>query len=284
MPIDTTLLDLDRIPTLDELKAFFKKHDWSAAKISEPSSRDAEKAAEIKEIKKYIDVEFEKIAREKGLGAPSKYFNNKISVKGEGGNVFENQGNPLMALRDGTEDLVADAVYEIGVNHENIFDAVFSRFDFSDPDFHKKADEFLHNAVGTMLDVMEYEKLVNLIHETSAFEDFNQSVKPNYRAEDHERGWYHLDTKHPTLPDPDVEQHIRNQYPRTEDIAIANVTVEEYWKTLDEKDRIILKMLMDGYTQNEAAKAVGMANNGGVSKRLARIRGDFIRKTGVKIE
>lgn len=32
MPLDTTLLDLDRAPTLDELKAFFKKHDWSAEK------------------------------------------------------------------------------------------------------------------------------------------------------------------------------------------------------------------------------------------------------------
>ena len=135
MPLNTTLLDLDRVPTLDELKAFFKKHDWSAAKISEPSSRDADKVAEMNEIKKIMDAEFEKLAREKGLGAASKYFENKIKVEGEGGNVFENQGNPLLELRDSTEDLVSDGVYEIAVNHEDILDAIFSRFDFTDPDF-----------------------------------------------------------------------------------------------------------------------------------------------------
>jgi hypothetical protein len=35
MPLDTTLLDLDRAPTILEMRAFFKKHDWSAAKISD---------------------------------------------------------------------------------------------------------------------------------------------------------------------------------------------------------------------------------------------------------
>ena len=284
MPLDTTLLDLNRVPTLDELKAFFKKHDWSAAKISEPQSRDADKVSEMNEIKKIMDAEFEKLAREKGLGAASKYFENKIKVKGEGGNVFENQGNPLLELRDSTEDLVSDAVYEIAVNHEDILYAIFSRFDFTDPDFEQKADVFLHNAVGTMLDVMEYEKLAKLIHEMSAFEDFNPSIRPNFRAEDHERRWYHFDTKHPTLPDPDFNEQLHDPNPGPEEQAIANVAVEEYWKSLNQKDRTILKMLMNGYTQKEAAEVVGIANNSGVSKRLAKIRKDFAKATGVKIE
>lgn len=65
MPVDTTLLDLDRVPTLDELKAFFKKHDWSAAKISEPQSRDTNKIAEMNEIKKIMDAEFENLPMKK---------------------------------------------------------------------------------------------------------------------------------------------------------------------------------------------------------------------------
>ena len=43
MPLDRTLLDLDRAPTLAELKAFFRKHDWSAAKLSEPEGRSTDK-------------------------------------------------------------------------------------------------------------------------------------------------------------------------------------------------------------------------------------------------
>ncbi|MBR2327957.1 MAG: hypothetical protein IKA51_04995 [Clostridia bacterium] len=36
------LLDMDRLPTMDELKEFFKKNDWTAAKISDPAKRTDE--------------------------------------------------------------------------------------------------------------------------------------------------------------------------------------------------------------------------------------------------
>ena len=284
MPLDTTLLDLDRVPTLDELKEFFRKHDWSAAKISEPKSRDADKVAGMKDIKEIMDAEFEKIVREKGLGAASKYYENKTCVESDDANVIAGQGNPLLELRDSTEDLISDAVYEIAVNHDVLLDEIFSQFDFEDPDFEQKADAFLHNAVGTMLDVMEYEELAKLIHEMSAFEDFNSNVHPNYRGMEHERSWYHIDTKHPTLPDPDVENLIRQQNPNPADVAISNIMIQDFLKTLDKKDKTILKMMMDGYTQAEIAKALGMANNSGVSKRIAKLRSEFIRKTGINIE
>ena len=54
-------------------------------------------------------------------------------------------------------------------------------------------------------------------------------------------------------------------------------------RSLDEKDRKILELLTAGYTQSEIADTVGMSNNGGISKRLTKIRNEFIRKTGVKI-
>lgn len=284
MPLDRTLIDLDRVPTFEELKAFFKKHDWSAAQLSDPKSRDPEKAAEIKEIKRIMNAAFEKKAREKGLAVPSKYLENRMRVNGVDGNYFDNQGNSLLELRDSTEDLVSDAVQEIGSKHEDILESIFSQFDLNDPDIDKKADDFLNNAVGTMLDVMDYEELAKIVQEMSAFEDFNPSIHPNYRAEDHNRGWYHLDTKHPTLPDPDAEELAKGQYPKTEETAISNIAVEEFWKSLDEKDRVILQMTMDGYTQEEVARAVGMANNSGISKRIAKIREAFIKKTGIKIE
>ena len=281
--IDTTLLDLDRAPTLDELKAFFKKHDWSAAKLTDPNSRSAEKTADMEEIKKVIDAEIKKVTHEKGITVPSKYLENKMHIDGERGAVFEHQGNPLMELRDKIEDVVSDAVYEIAVNHEDILNIIFSKFDFNDPDFEKKADNFLHNAVGTLIDVVEYEKLSKVIHEMSAFEDFNPNIKSNFRAEDHNRRWYHTDTAHPTLPDPEFAEQIHDNNPNPEDVAISNVAVEEYWKTLDPNDRIIIKMLMAGFTQKQAAIEVGIANNGGVSKRISKIRKDITKKTGIKI-
>ena len=284
MPLDRTLLDLDRVPTLDELKAFFRKHDWSAAQLSDPSSWSPDKAEAVEYIKRILNAEFEKVAREKGLGAASIYFENVIRTVGTYGSVSQHQGNPLLELRDNTENLISDAVYELGANSEDVLDEILGQFDFTDPDFEKKADAFLHNAVSTMLDVMEYDKLAELIGEMSAFEDFNPKKKSNFRAEDHDRRWYHTDTKHPTFPDPDAEELAKEQHPRTEEAAISNIMVEEYWKSLDEKDRRILRMTMDGYTQDEIARTVGFANNSAVSKRIAKLRNDFVRKTGVKIE
>ena len=40
---------------------------------------------------------------------------------------------------------------------------------------------------------------------------------------------------------------------------------------------------MSGFTQKEAAIEVGIANKGGVSKRLSKIRKDISKKTGIKI-
>ena len=283
MKIDTSLLDLDRVPTMDELKAFFRKHDWSAAQLSDRSSRSAEKHSAMKHIKKLMDAEFEKISREKGWGAPSKYFENIIEVNSGQGNIAAHQGNSLLELRDNAEDLVSDAVYEIAENHEDILDSIMSKFDFSDPDIDKKADELLHNAVDTMLDIMDYEEIAKIMRETSDIEDFNPNIYPNYRAEDHERRWYHLDTKHPTLPYPDFNDTMNGSIPDVEKTVISNITAEEFWKTLDDKDKIILKLLLEGYTQKEAAEAVGMANNSGVSKRISKLRKRFTEYTGIKI-
>ena len=280
---DTTLLDLDRAPTLDELKAFFKKHDWSAAKLTDPNSRSAEKTADMEEIKKVIDAEIKNVTHEKGITVPSKYLENKMRVEGERGNVFEHQGNPLLELRDGMEDVISDAVYEIAVNHQDILNVIFSQFDFNDPDFEKKADNFLHNAVGTLIDVVEYEKLSKAIDEMSAFEDFNPNIRSNFRAGDHNRRWYHTDTAHPTLPDPEFAEQVHDNNSNPEDVAISNIALEEYWKTLNDTDRKIMKMLIAGFTQKQAAIEVGIANNGGVSKRISKIRKDITKKTGIKI-
>lgn len=101
--IDTTLLDLNRAPTLDELKAFFKKHDWSSAEIQIDGKKNQETLKDIAHIKKILDEKFEKAARDKGLPAWSGYFENKINPSGNA----SHQGNSLLELRDNTEKLIS---------------------------------------------------------------------------------------------------------------------------------------------------------------------------------
>jgi hypothetical protein len=78
--IDTTLLDLDRAPTIKEMRAFFKKHDWSAAKITEPKSRTAEDHEAISRIDRIMDAAFEQKTRKRGLPAWSSHLDHTARI------------------------------------------------------------------------------------------------------------------------------------------------------------------------------------------------------------
>ena len=110
------LLELDRLPTLDELKEFFKDNDWTSVKIDDPAKRADEERAEIVYAAKLLDKKFDELARKKGRNSAARYYG---------------ENNPLIALQNNTEDLVASAVVKI-LNDDELTDAILSRFDFSD--------------------------------------------------------------------------------------------------------------------------------------------------------
>ena len=278
MPLDTTLLDLDRAPTIKEMRAFFKKHDWSAAKISDPKSRSSEDHEKISRIRKIMDVAFEKESRAKGLDAWSGYFDHAVRMNGE-----KLQDNPLIALRDSVEDLVSDGVRMLLTGPDEIVEAIFSQFDLDDPDLDKKADDFLNTAVSTMLDVMQYDQLAGIMQEHSAAEDFNPYIKPNFRAQDHNKKWYHTDAevKVEYCPDPEAKLRPDQTMVDPERIAIFNLMVEDYWKTLDDTEKKIFRLREQGYTQDEVAKMLGYSGNSAVSKRLKTMRAKFKDVTGI---
>ena len=278
MPLDTTLLDLDRAPTILEMRAFFKKHDWSAAKISEPKSRSTEDHEAISRIGRIMDAAFEQEARKRGLAAWSGYFDHTIRLNGE-----KMQDNPLITLRDSVEDLVSDGVRLLLTGPDEIVESIFSQFDLDDPDLDKKSDDFMHTAIGTMLDVMQYDQLAGIVQNLSAAEDFNPYVKPNFRAQDHNKSWYHTDaeTKVEYCPDPEAKLRPDQAMVDPERIAIFTLMVEDYWNTLDDTEKKIHRLTEYGYTQKEVAEKLGYANNSAVSKRLKKMRVKFRDATGI---
>ena len=257
MKID--LLNMDRLPTLDELKEFFKENDWTSTKINDPARRTDEERAEIAYAAKLMDKKFEKLARKKGRNSAARYYG---------------ENNPLITLQNNTEDLVASAVVKIA-NNDELTDAILSQFDFSDPDIDKKADNFLNNAVNTMLDVMEYEKLAEIVRLNSDEQDFNDKVANNYRLKDHVRRWEHTKDKAKNILTPDPNAELREPPKSVEDEAIGNVLVEQFMETLEETDRKIFNRKLLGYTQSEIAKELGFSSNSAVSKRLADMEQRF---------
>ena len=278
MPLDTTLLDLDRAPTILEMRAFFKKHDWSAAKITEPKSRSTEDNEAISYIGRIMDAAFEQEARKRGLPAWSGYLDHTTRMNGE-----KFQDNPLIALRDSVEDLVSDGVRMLLTGPDEIVESIFSQFDLDDPELDKKTDDFLHTAVGTMLDVMQYDQLAGIVQDLSAAEDFNPYIRPNFRAQDHNKKWYHTDSEIQVeyCPDPEAKLSPEKVIVDPEKIAIFNLMVEDYWKTLDDTEKIIFRLREQGYTRGEVAKMLGYSGNSAVSKRLKTMRAKFKDVTGI---
>lgn len=250
---------MDRLPTMDELKEFFKNNDWTTAKIDDPAKRTPEEQAEIEYTAKLMDEHFEKIVRKKGRNSNARFYG---------------KDNPLIALQNNTEDLVASAVVKIA-NDDELTDAILSQFDLTDPDLDKKADNFLHNAVNTMLEVMEYDKLAEIVRLNSDEKDFNEKVANNYRLKDHVRRWEHTKDKTKNILTPDPNAELREPPKSLEEEAISNVLVEQFMETLEETDRKIFNCKLLGYTQNQIAKELGFSNNGAVSKRLADMEQRF---------
>lgn len=59
----------------------------------------------------------------------------------------------------------------------------------------KKAYNFMRTAVVTMCNVMQYEQLGGIVQDFYVAEDFNQYIKLNFRAQDHNKKWYYTDSE-----------------------------------------------------------------------------------------
>ena len=56
-----------------------------------------------------------------------------------------------------------------------------------------------------------------------------------------------------------------------EEQVISEVIVKQFMESLSEKDRKILEMRLEGYTQEEIADELGYKNHSGVQKRITKI-------------
>ena len=261
MPLDKTLIDLDHAPTTDELKDFFHKHDWSAAQMSDPEKRTSEHKADMNVVKEYLDPAFEQVSQEMGLRTKSGYLHQK--------------DNPLMALKNNVEDLISDGVVSI-INEPETAAEILNQYDLED---NEKADAFIHNAIKTMLTVMDYENLVKTIFAHSDDRDFSESESVNFRKMDNDRRWNHTDAKtevvfisdyseFAAMPDPDSD---------VERIVIQREIVKKFIGGLNDSDRRILELTAQGRTQSEIAYALRYANNSSVSKRLKKMKQELMK-------
>ncbi len=142
-PPPKTLLDLDRLPTKDELKAFFRENDWTAAKpydLSKMKSENAETAVYVKDV---FDRLWDQSAERHGQKSPPKCFTKDY---------------PPEVMKNAIGDIVAGKVTEI-LNDEKQLETILTPF-FEKGNEEERANPFANNAMDTLLDTVGYDNAV----------------------------------------------------------------------------------------------------------------------------
>lgn len=264
-------------PTTEELRAFFLTHDFTAtAHQIDYDGMDSDDVELIETLKATMDKPWESLAREMGLKSPSSFYG---------------ADNPAIVLRDGVENATALKAMEILDAQPDIVDKIMNVFitekTMQDPEKLKRiADEMLREKVEMLMQVMDYEAVANIAHELPAHEDFNNKKQNNFRAIDFLRHWNHTRSSMKTISLNELQETaledggdmLADPTAQVAEQAISRLSGAAFWESLSSEDRTMLQMRMAGATQAEIAKVLGLNNHSAVSKRLQKLKEEFLKK------
>ena len=266
------LLHLDHTPTLEELQEHFRENDFSAAAIRDIDydTMSGDEAELLEYIKSLMDEPWETNSQAMGLSSAGNY----------------GKDSPLIAMRDNLKNLTSTAVLQLLTEKEDTAQEILDQFDFSDPDIEQKADAFLHNAIGTTMRVMDYPRLVQVMKEIPAHEDFNHTNPNNRPRIDFQRKWDHSRSSTSVISLEGLESAadgsggplhspVKDMSVDVEEQAFSDLKVREFWASLNEEEQQLLRLKMDGLTVQEIADALGLKTHSAVVKRLQKLRKKF---------
>ncbi len=277
---DNSLLELDRIPTLEELRAFFQKHDFTTKRFVEldyddSSAENLENLEFIKTVKDELGKYWEPLATEKGLKSGSQYYADT---------------NPLIALQNNVAEAVATAALHLMQQDPEAFEnAVMKTLDDiieKDPEnVAANAEKMLHNAVNKTMDVMQYEELADIFNDAPAHEDFQHNNYNNYRAMDFDRKWNHTRASMQTTSlealnesaaeDEGVQDVVADTRVTVEDDAVLTLAQQTFWNDISEEEQRLLQLRMRGLSQKEIAAEMGYKTHSAVGKKLQKLKDKF---------
>ena len=263
-----TLLDLDHNPTLEELRAFFRENDFSAAEYMNLNYEEItdEAVTFLEYAKNIIDEHWKSLSREMGLKSHSSYYG---------------EAHPLIAMRDNFENLVSAGVYKLIVEQPEKAAELLEDFTDDNGEFNGDADRLLHNAVETAMKTMSYEETAKIIKDAPAYEDFNHRKHNNYRAMDFNRKWNHTRAKTEIISMTefgDISNARKNFSGLESDVTeetLINIKQGAFWAGISEDDKKLLLLRIDGLTHEEIAKELGYKTHSAVTKRLQKLKKIF---------
>ncbi len=295
MKIDMTLLEKDSAPTIAELKAFFRDHDFSTqvSKYDPMTAPEEQNRVYIKAKKFFLSS-----------------WNTQMKIlTGKGSLINFTSNAPVRCLEEANENLVAGAVMEILLDEnlcESIMDSILTALegditaelekyakahnkfieDLTEEEFVFVFDQFANLFLSVMMNkLMQVESVPDILgvsKEIGAHEDFAHTTNTNFDKVDFNRQWDHTRTRAGEMESLDQFEKLEHNSPETEPEFFSNVdpqahlemveTIKEFYVFLgDETDVKIFKLKADGYTQKQIAERLGFKTHSAVSKRLKKI-------------
>jgi hypothetical protein len=251
------------------LQAFFRENDFSASALIERDYKniDVETAEILGSVRELVGNEWESLSCEMGLKSHSSYYG---------------KDNPLIAMQNNFENVAAEAVYKLLDEKPENAMAIIEQFIGEDGEWTVNPDEFLNSAVRKSMEIMNYEEVAKVVQNTPAYEDFNHDKFSNHRATDFDRKWNHTRAKMETVMLGDLADKESGEPVEIEDKSIdveadvlSKITQESFWAAITADDKELLKMRMDGLTQEEIADKLGYKTHSAVTKRLQKLRKVF---------
>lgn len=294
MKTDMSLLEKDRVPTIEELKAFFREHDFSTQVSSyDPSVATKEQNQIYVKAKKHFR---------------SSWNEQMKLLTGKGSLLGFSSDAPVRHLEKSNEQLIAGTVMEILADEtlsEIIIDSVLESFEdeiafeianYAEEQnksvdeiteeeyelvFDRFADIFLATMMNLLLQVESVPGIMDVSKKNATHEDFSNSAS-NFDKIDFERKWDHTRTKIGNMESLERYKNLEHESPDSvseilsDEEQQANIESIEIIKSFydylgDDTDIKIFKLNANGYTQKEIAEQLGFKTHSAVGKRLKKI-------------
>ena len=291
MEIDLSLLGKDGVPSIEELRAHFQKHDFTQ---STPLS--ANNPVDGKELNLYKQA--------------TRLISNAWDHTLDAGVNWHNYSpyHPVVGLKELNQERIAEAVVAvcrsedalnnaltIGMNAlqeqleeealgrctvEELLEGKISQQKF-DEIIDDVADEALEKMISLLQQVQNVPEMLDLCKNNPVFEDFRQGPANNDLI-NHYRSWYHTQTNtgsmlsfdteiENTYADPEAEKQIE----RVINDVGYNQLRDTFCATLDDMDNQIFRLREQNCSQSEIANMLGLSSQGTVSKKLKKIEARF---------
>jgi len=309
MKIDMTLLEKDGAPTIEELKAFFRDHDFSTqkSKYNPGNATDTQNRIYIKAKKHFLSAWNKQMKELTGKGSLINFTSNA----------------PVRRLEKANENLVAGTVLEILTNEtlcDSIIDSMLTALEgdivtelekyakahnkaveeLTESEFAFVFDQFADLFLGVMMNKLQLAESVPEIMDVSkkiaTHEDFAWTAGSNYDKIDFNRQWNHTRTKTGTMESLDQMKEFEHNEPESAkefsyNDPQANLdmieTIKAFYAFLgDETDVKIFKLTANGYTQKQIAERLGFKTHSAVGKHLKKIeekRQAFLKITEYRV-